>query len=51
MRSRTKLSQFLRVSYLLLLTKKFFGGFRCGVWLCFVTLVRYKNRKEVKIDV
>ena len=23
----------------------FFGGFRCGVWLCFVILVRYKNRK------
>ena len=21
------------------------GGFRCGVWLCFVILVRYKNRK------
>ena len=21
----------------------FFGGFRCGVWLCFVILVRYKK--------
>ena len=20
-----------------------FGGFRCGVWLCFVILVRYKK--------
>ena len=23
----------------------FFGGFRCGVWLCFVILIRNKNRK------
>ena len=23
----------------------FYGGFRCGVWLCFVVLVRYKCRK------
>ena len=23
----------------------FFGGFRCGGWLCFVILVRYKTRK------
>ena len=23
----------------------FFGGFRCGVWFRFVSLVRYKNRK------
>ena len=22
-----------------------FGGFRCGVWLCFVILVRHKIRK------
>ena len=22
-----------------------FGGFSCGVWLSFVILVRYKNRK------
>ena len=29
----------------------FFGGFSCDVWLCFVILVRYKNRKYVKIDV
>ena len=29
----------------------FIGGFRCGVWLRFVFLVRYKSRKKVKIDV
>ena len=29
----------------------FFGGFRCGVWLIFVILVRYNNTKHVKIDV
>ena len=23
----------------------FYGGFRCGVWVCLVILVRYKNRK------
>ena len=23
----------------------FLGGFRCGEWLCFVVLVRYKNSK------
>ena len=23
----------------------FFCGFRCGLWLCFVILFRYKNRK------
>ena len=24
----------------------FFGGFRCGMWSCFVILVRYKKRKN-----
>ena len=23
----------------------FFGGFRCGVWLCFVILLRYKKKR------
>ena len=27
----------------------FFGGFRCGVLLCFVILVRYKDRKYLKV--
>ena len=27
---------------------RFFGGFRCSIWLCFVILVTYKNRKQVK---
>ena len=25
--------------------------FSCGLWLCFVILVRYKNRKSVKVEV
>ena len=25
----------------------FFGTIRCGVWLCFVIVSRYKNRKYV----
>ena len=29
----------------------YIGGFRYGVWLCFVILVRYKNRKLVQTDV
>ena len=29
----------------------FFSGFRCGVWLFFVILFRYKNRKYVKINI
>ena len=29
----------------------FFDGFRCGVWLYSVFLVRYNNRKLVKMDV
>ena len=28
-----------------------FGGFKYGVWLFIVLLVRYKNRKWAKIDV
>ena len=28
----------------------FIRGFRCGVWLFIVLLVRYKNRKQLKID-
>ena len=29
----------------------FFCGLRCSVWLNFVILVRYKNRKWIKIDI
>ena len=29
----------------------FFSGLRCGVWLCFLILVSYENRKQVKIRV
>ena len=28
----------------------FIRGFRCGVWLFIVLLVRYKNRKQLNID-
>ena len=29
----------------------FFVGLRCGVWLVFAILYRYKNEKYVKIDI